>query len=122
MIPNLKWPLLSQRRVQVKAVMMYRIVNGLVAIQANKHLVNVHNRTRGHETRFIQLDSYSRSRECWHTNNRFSMAIQIENTLPSDVIGKPFCDSYRDALSRVAPPCRFLTVFNRFLLPPLHKI
>ena len=99
MIQNLKWLPLQQRRTQAKAVMIYRIVNGLVAIPANKHLVNAQNRTRGHETRFLQpftrVQAYKQS--------FFPSSIRIWNTLPSDVMGKPSLESFRDALSRVAP-------------------
>ena len=99
MLETLKWPLLQQRRAQAKAVMMYRIVNGLVAIPANKHLINTQSRTRGHETKFLQpftrVQAYKQS--------FFPSAIRIWTTLPPDVMGKPSLDCFRDALSRVAP-------------------
>ena len=36
---SLKWPLLQQWRANAKVVIMYRIINGLAAIPANKYLV-----------------------------------------------------------------------------------
>jgi hypothetical protein len=32
MLQTLQWPTLAERRARIKATMMYRIVNGLVAI------------------------------------------------------------------------------------------
>ena len=109
-IHNLKWPPLQQRRAQAKAVMMYRIVNGFVAIPA-KSTSSMH-RT-GQEV--MKLDSYSRSRECRHTNNRcFSFGyleldvefgIQYHPTSwanhPSKSSGMPIAVS--------PPPCRYST-------------
>ena len=64
-----------------KVVMIYRIVNFLVDIPANKHLVNAQNRNRGHETRFLQ--PFTRVRAIVFSPS----AIRIWNTLPSDVMG-----------------------------------
>ena len=99
MIGSLKWPLLQHRRANAKAVMMYRIVNGLVAIPANKYLVATESRTRGHETRFLQ--PFTRVQAYKHSF--FPSAIRIWNTLPAEIVGKPSFESFRDGLSRYAP-------------------
>ena len=99
MIGALNWPLLQQRRSHAKAVMMYRIVNGLVAIPANKHLVPTQSRTRGHDTRFLQPFTRVQS----YKHSFFPSAIRIWNTLPSDVIAKPSLVSFREGLCRATP-------------------
>ena len=53
MIQNLGWEELQYRREQCKTVMMYRIINNLVDIPAEKYLIHSGTSTRGHETRFL---------------------------------------------------------------------
>ena len=54
MIQQIGWPTLRARRFQAKSVMMYRIVNKLVAIPEEVHLTRRESSTRGHSTRFHQ--------------------------------------------------------------------
>ena len=96
MIGSLKWPLLQQRRANAKAVLVYRIVNGLVAIPANKYLVVTGSQTRWHETRFI--NPFTRVQAYKHSF--FPSAIRIWNTLPAEIVGKQYLKSFRDGLSR----------------------
>ena len=51
---QLGWPTLRARRMQGKAVMMYRIVNKLIAIPEVVHLTRRETSTRGHYIRFHQ--------------------------------------------------------------------
>ena len=52
LLESLNWQTLQCRRQQAKAAMMYRIVNGLVAIPTDD-LTPIQNRTRCHGTRFL---------------------------------------------------------------------
>ena len=51
MLQTLQWPTLAERRARIKATMMYRIVNGLVAIPPTE----LHTSTT--TARFIVLDT-----------------------------------------------------------------
>jgi len=50
MMQQLGWNTLEVRRNQARAVMMYRIVNGLITIPASLYLTANH--TRGHGCKF----------------------------------------------------------------------
>ena len=76
MLNSLNWPTLQRRREQAKAIMMYRIVNGLVAIPASQHLVPALSRTRGHDLRFLQ--PYNRVQA--YKQSFFPPAIRIWNS------------------------------------------
>jgi len=64
---ELGWPTLQERRDQMKLIMMYKIIHGLVYIQHNLPLTysNLNNISRSHPHRFIQpatrIDSYKHS-------------------------------------------------------------
>ena len=99
MLNSLNWPTLQRRREQAKAIMMYRIVNGLVAIPASQHLVPALSRTRGHDLRFLQPHNRVQA----YKHSFFPSAIRIWNSLPSDVINKPTLNGFRDGLFSVKP-------------------
>jgi len=83
-LEQLDWPTLQERRDQMKMIMMYKIVHGLVFIQHNLPLTpsNLNNISRGHSNRFIQpstrVDSYKHS--------FFPSTIRMWNRLPNYVI------------------------------------
>ena len=57
MLQQLQWPTPQLRRQQAKDVMMYTIVNNLVAIPKDMHLFHSQSTTRGHDLRFHQRSS-----------------------------------------------------------------
>ena len=64
MLTDLNWPTLAKCRKEQKAVIIFKIINGLVDIPANTYLslVSMLHDTRGHSKRFVQpqarIDSY----------------------------------------------------------------
>ena len=85
------WPILRARRTQGKAVIMYRIVNKLVAIPEIMHLTRREASTCGYDIRFHQ--PYTRVLAYKHSF--FPSAIRIWNLLPQDLTEKPSLDSFR---------------------------
>ena len=53
MMEDLGWEQLQTRRQQAKTIMLYRIVNQLVDIQAASLLIHAGTHTRGHANRFL---------------------------------------------------------------------
>ena len=96
MLDELEWPTLQRRRKEAKAVMMYRIVNGLVAIPANEHLIPASNRTRGHDTRYLQPHTRVQA----YKHSFIPSGIRIWNGLPKNLIEKPSLESFRHGLKR----------------------
>ena len=101
MLECFNWPTLQCRRQPAKAAMMYRIVNGLVAIPADEHLTPIQNRTRGHGIRFLRPHTRIQA----YKHSFFPSAIKIWNTLPQDLTSRPSLESFRAALSP-RQPCR----------------
>ena len=90
MLHNLGWPSLERRRKEAKAVMMYRIVNSLIAIPTSPYLMTA---TRS-EYKFVQpptrIDNYKFS--------FFPSAVRTWNSLPADVAQTSSIDSFKTAM------------------------
>lgn len=83
MIKDLNWPLLQQRRQNMKLIMMYRIVYNLIAIPSQVYLTPViTTTTRGHSMRFIVPQSRIKT----HQYSFFPSAIRLWNTLPDTLV------------------------------------
>ena len=78
------------KTVPSKSVMMYRIVNKLVAIPEEVHLTRRESSTRGHSTRFHQ--PYTRVLAYKHSF--FPSTIRIWNSLPENLTQKPSIDGF----------------------------
>jgi len=80
MLEALQWTDL-QRKKRAKVIMLYRIVNHLVAISPEPYLIprGVALTTRGHDTRFLL--PYSS-----HQQSFFPSAIRLWNELPTAVV------------------------------------
>jgi hypothetical protein len=92
------WTELQQRRKRAK-VMLYRIVNHLVAISPQPYLIprGVALTTRGHDTRFLL--PYSRIQS--HQQSFFPSAIRLWNELPTAVVTASTLDGFKDSLQKV---------------------
>ena len=97
MLTDLNWPTLARCRDELKAIMMFKIINHLVDIPVNPFLTpisTVHS-TRGHNMRFMQpmtrIDSYMYS--------FFPSAIKIWNDLPQNVIDSNDIDQFKQKLA-----------------------
>ena len=94
MIQNLGWEELQYRREQCKTVMMYRIINNLVDIPAEKYLTHSGTSTRGHETRFLvpycSVNAYKSS--------FFPSTIRLWNSLPATAVTAPSLDAFKSCI------------------------
>ena len=93
---QLDWPTLNKRRNQIKFIMMYKIIHGLVFIQHSLPLTysNLNNISRGHKHRFIQpatrVDSYKHS--------FFPSTIHMWNSLPHQVVSSESLLQFKNSL------------------------
>ena len=100
MLEALQWTELQQRRKRAKVIMLYRIVNHLVAISPQLYLIprGVALTTRGHDTRFLL--PYSRIQS--HQQSFYSSAISLWNELPTAVVTASTLEGFKDSLQTVA--------------------
>jgi len=78
MLNHLKWETLQQRRLRTKAIMMYRIINGLVAIEPPQFMHHLGAAARGQQQKYIV--PYSRTTV--HKESFFPSTIRLWNQLP----------------------------------------
>jgi hypothetical protein len=100
MLKALQWTELQQRRKRAKVIMLYRIVNYLVAISPEPYLIprGVALTTRGHDTRFLL--PYSRIQS--HQQSFFSSAIRLWSELPTAVVTASTLEGFKDSLQTAA--------------------
>ena len=107
MLEDLQWTELQQCRKRAKVIMIYRIVNHLVAISPQAYLIprGVALTTRGHDTRFLL--PYSRIQS--HQQSFFPSAIRLWTELPTAVVTASTLEGFKDSLQTVAiyQTCRF---------------
>ena len=82
MLHELQWPTLRERRAQFKAVMMFRIVHGLIGIPPSYLATAPRMSQRGHSQKFIV--PFARTDVCQQTF--FPDAILLWNTLSEGVV------------------------------------
>jgi hypothetical protein len=95
MLAALQWTELQQHRKIAKVIMLYRIVNHLIAISPQSYLLprGVALTTRGHNTRFLL--PYSRIQS--HQQYFFPSTIRLWNELPTAVVTTSHCRTYHCA-------------------------
>ena len=97
MMQQLGWNTLEVRRNQARAVMMYRIVNGLIAIPASLYLTPNTQNTRGHGCKFRVpagcVDAFNYS--------FFPTTIRIWNQLPAAVVMSPSIEAFKSRLTGI---------------------
>ncbi|XP_071133190.1 uncharacterized protein [Mytilus edulis] len=96
MLNTLNWPILTQRRLRARLVMMYKITHQLVAIPSSTILIPSDSRTRKHHSHtfrhiYTSKDSYRFS--------FFPYTITQWNLLPTTVVNTQTVDSFRDQLT-----------------------
>ncbi|MCG7868954.1 MAG: reverse transcriptase family protein, partial [Candidatus Thiodiazotropha taylori] len=99
MLQNLGWEDLSSRREQSKSIMMYRIVNHLVDIPAEKYLIHIGTSTRGHEIRFLVPYCHVVA----FKSSFFPSTIRLWNSLPVSVVTAPSLDAFKSCVG-AGPP------------------
>ncbi len=80
MIKELQWPSLQERRQQSRLVMMFKIHNDLVDITSSNHLKLSASKTRGHSSRYTQIQSTT----LVYGNSFFPRTIKDWNGLQKD--------------------------------------
>ena len=95
MLLHLHWQSLQERRTHNKAIMLYKIINNLVAIPpAPPYLYHSSDLTRGHH---IQL----RQHHCTilsYQHSFFPSVVCIWNGLPATVVSAPSLKTFRSSL------------------------
>ena len=98
MLQSLQWQTLQERRAHSKVIMLYRIVNGLVAIPAGPPFLypslDLH-ATRGHNQQFRR----QHCRILTYQHSFFPSAVCMWNVLPATVVAAPSLDSFRSRLT-----------------------
>ena len=95
MTQQLGWPMLEERRNQLKLTMMYKIINGLVYIQQNLPLTysNLNNTFHGHTYKFTQPATRV---DCYRFSF-FSSTISMWNKLPSSMVRAGTLDQFKNS-------------------------
>ena len=91
MMQQLGWNTLEVRRNQATAVMMYRIVNGLIAIPASLYLTPNTQNTTGHGCKFRVPAGYVDA----FNYSFFPTTIRIWNQLPAAVVMSPSIEAFK---------------------------
>ena len=96
MLQQLELESLRNRRLKARAIMIYRIVKGLVDITTTP-LVPAGTSTRGHSMRFLQPGCNLKS----YQDSFFPASITIWNTLPSDIVKAETLEQFKNGLSKL---------------------
>ena len=96
LMADLKWDTLASRREHQRLTMIYRIINGLIAIPPTHHLSRPTVQTRGHSQKFqtirttidpVKFSFYPRTIRQW-------------NTLREETVSAPTIDRFKASLSQ----------------------
>ena len=93
MLNHLNWDTLQERRNKSRVTMIFKILNGLVAIDSDK-LIPSSRRTRGHNQRFQPIAT----RTNYHKFSFFPSAITLWNSLPPNLVEATDIDIFKDRL------------------------
>ena len=96
MLRSLQWDPLQHRRQDLKVTMLYRVINGLVAIPSEPYLIprSASTTTRGHNLRFMV--PYSRVQ--YHQQSFFPSTIRLWNNLPDRVVTASSLEGFKEQL------------------------
>ena len=97
MLNHLNWDTLQQRRLRTKAIMMYRIINGLVAIEPPPFMHHLGAATRGQQHKYIV--PYSRTTV--HKESFFPSTIRLWNQLPEATAAALDLESFKKEIQAV---------------------
>ena len=116
LLDALNWPTLQQCRNNLKAIMMYKIINNLIRIPANQFLTPVSSSTRNHHHRYVM--PYSRINA--HLFSFFPISIRIWNNLKPTTACSPslkelavVADSSDGILRSQVTLCKYVTSSHR---------
>ena len=93
---NLKLPLLTYRRKRGDMILIFKIMNGAVRLDANKLFTHVSNKTRGHTKKVYKTPATKTVRI-----NTFSQrVIDNWNSLPQSVVDAPSINAFKNRLDK----------------------
>ena len=96
LLRELGWKTLAERREQQRLAMMYKIINGLVAVPPT-HLSKPARILRGHSKKFQEIRS-----NCDNTKFSFYVrTIKQWNKLSEDIVSAPSLDIFTSRLSNI---------------------
>ena len=95
MLTLLNWSSLEQRRNQAKCIMFYKILNNMVSVNFNQYLQQSTSHTRGHSTRFIQMQA----RVDVFLYPFLPSTIRLWNSLPADIVSSSTIDEFKSKLT-----------------------
>ena len=96
MLEDLKWDTLDSRRAKTQVLLLYKIVNNIVDIDANQFLTPGSTRTRANHTKKFRQFS------CKHNTFKYSFfprSVVMWNSLPKDLAEAPDLVSFRRGLN-----------------------
>ena len=97
MLNHLNWDTLQQRCVRAKAIMMYRIINGLVAIEPPPCMHHLGATTRAQQQKYIV--PYSRT--IVHKESFFPFTSRLWNQLPEATAAAMYLESFKKEIQAV---------------------
>jgi len=92
MLFSLGWQSLAGRRADAKLYLLYKIVNGLVAIPAQNYLLPLSRTSRLHHTKSFIIPH---SNCDYHRYSFFSHTIRFWNALPQYTVNSPTLDAFK---------------------------
>jgi len=95
MMQQLGWKTLQERGNQARVIMMYRIVNGLIAIPASLYMTYSNQSTRGHGLKFRVPAGCASA----FNHSSFPAAIRIWNQLPAHVVMSTSIEAFKSGLA-----------------------
>ena len=103
MLQSLEWESLEHRRNKNMVMMLFKIVNSLVAIPSTQ-LIPANKTTRGNRRKYLQIAT----RTNYHKYSFFPTAITLWNSLPSDISSKEDLDDFKAGVNSInLPSARF---------------
>ena len=97
MLQRLKWELLEHRRMKLRLTLMYKIVNGLVAVPAHQYFQPVRRSTRSsHSLKFQQISTT----KGYNQAAFFVYTIPLWNSTPGSIVEAASLEVFRRELSK----------------------
>ena len=95
MLQSLTWPTLQHRRRRMRLTLLYKCINGLIALKIPNYFTPINTNTRLHHHRsynfsYVRTDAY--------INNFFPRTIREWNDLPPQIIDSNSLDLFQQQL------------------------
>ena len=92
---HLNLPTLGQWRIDLKLVVMHKIVHNQVQLESRNYLIETASLTRGHSHRFLQ----PHSRIDAYLHSYYPSTIKLWNNLPSSAVKSPTINSFKQCIN-----------------------